>query len=55
VLSAGILLSAAACGREEAAPTVNALPVEAPAVSDRPLPEPEIREKAGDTREWLQW
>jgi hypothetical protein len=39
VLFAGALLFATACGREEADQTVNALPVEFPAVSDRLLPE----------------
>jgi hypothetical protein len=40
VLFAGALVFAAACGREEVGPTVNGLSVEAPAVSDTPLPEP---------------
>jgi hypothetical protein len=40
VLFAGALLFAAACGREEVDQTVDALSVEAPAVSDTPLPEP---------------
>jgi hypothetical protein len=39
-LFAGLLLFATACGREEAEPTLSAPPLEAPAVSDAPFPEP---------------